>query len=306
MWDSVILLRTGMWSALLFVACSSLGCARQSTSAQEVDARRLFAPDARWQSIDTLPAVSAAELEVLAVDLRAAFLASPVASALRDSGSEAEQGCSFIERSLAIAVNGEHFRWMPQADAGRVLYTGSSHCSEASVTLIWTRQTGRWQIAGHAFGEALHVQLQPDPAGVLLLRLPACCADRVDVYRIQSSTHAEPLAQAGLDVQTHTATSAATPEHMTTRRTGLLRRSPELDDAPNEPLTFWAEEPVFGNQLDRFTAGASGWVSARAEDPRSGEDWCFVSLPRTADTSPTTGVFGVQAGWTECGHLRAD
>lgn len=128
----------------------------------------------------------------------------------------------------------------------------------------------------------------------------------MDVYRIQSLKDSEPLAQVGVDFETQAPASVIAPETVTSRSEGLLRRSPDRDDAPNEILTFWAEAPVFGNQLDRFKAGASGWVSARVEDARSGEDWCFVSLPRTADSSPTAGVFSVQAGWTECEHLRSD
>lgn len=295
-----------VWAVLLFGASTAPGCAQPADVGVSFDARHLFAPNPNWRSVDTLPAVSVEQLEALGVDLRHAFLASPAASALRDSGSEAEQGCSFVERALDVAASRAQFRWMPSAGEGRILYTGSSHCSEASVTLIWAREADRWQMAGYAFGEALHVELEPEPAGLFLLRLAACCEDRVDVYRIQSLSDAEPLAQVGVDVQTQAATSVTTPERVTTRREGLLRRSPERDDAPNEMLTFWAEAPVFGNQLDGFKADASGWVSARVKDAGSDEDWCFVSLPRTTEVSPTLGVFSVQAGWTECGHLRAD
>lgn len=301
--------RTCLWSALSFFASSGLGCAQQPTSMPELDPRRLFAPALQWTPVAELPMVTDAELHALSADLRVAYMESAVPDALQDSGVGSEHGCSFAVRALAsdADVRGS-FRWLGNSTEAkqRILYAGTSHCSEASVTLLWTREADRWQIGAWAFGDALYLQREPNPAGVFLLRLAACCADRVDVYRIQSLEVSEPLALVGVDLQTQVPGSVIAPESVTSRSEGLLRRSPERDDAPNETLSFWAEAPVFGNQLDRFKAGASGWVSARLNGPGSGADWCFVSLPRATEVSPTSGVFGVQAGWTECEHLRAD
>lgn len=301
--------RACLWSALSFLASSGLGCAQHPPSRPELDPRQLFAPELQWTPVAELPAVTAAELHALSADLRVAYMASAVRHALQDSGVGSEHSCSFAARALGSGadVRGS-FRWLGNSTEAnrRILYTGTSHCSEASVSALWAREPAGWHVASWAFGDALYVQLADDPADAVLLRLAACCADRVDVYRIQALSDPEPLAQVGVDVQTQAPTSGAAPEPVTTLSEGLLRSSPECDDTPNEVLTLWAEAPVFGNQLDRFKAGASGWVSARVENPSSGENWCFVSLPRTADSSPTAGMFSVQAGWTECAHLRAD
>lgn len=302
-------LRVCLWSALSFLASSGLGCAQHPPSKPELDPRRLFSPELQWTPVTALAAVSDEELGTLSAELRVAYMAGAARRVLRDSGAESDEGCSFVARTLDgdPAVRGE-FRWLGNSTEAkdRILYTGTSHCSEASVSLLWAREADRWQVAAWAFGDALYLQPEPNPAGVFLLRLAACCAERVDVYRIQSLNDVEPLAQVGVDIQTQAPASVIAPETVASRGEGLLRRSPERDDAPNEILTFWAEKPVFGNQLDRFKAGASGWVSARVEDPSSGEDWCFVSLPRVANSSPTAGVLSVQAGWTECAHLRTD
>lgn len=89
-----------------------------------------------------------------------------------------EHSCSFAARALGSDgdVRGS-FRWLGNSTGAnhRILYTGTSHCSEASVTLVWTREADRWQIAAWAFGDALYLQLEPNPAGVFLLRLAACC-----------------------------------------------------------------------------------------------------------------------------------
>jgi hypothetical protein len=301
--------RACLWSALSFLASSGLGCAQHPPSKPELDPRRLFAPALQWTAVAELPRVTDAELQALSADLRVAYMESAAPHALQDSGVGSEHSCSFAARALASDADARgSLRWLGNSTKAnhRILYTGTSHCSEASVTALWAREGDRWQLVSWAFGDALFLRLEPDPADVFLMRLAACCADRVDVYKIQSLNDSEPLAQVGIDIQTLAPASVIGPEPVTSRSEGLLRRSPERDDAPNETLTLWAEAPVFGNQLDRFKAGASGWVSARVEDPSSGEDWCFVSLPRVADASPTAGVFSVQAGWSECAHLRAD
>lgn len=300
--------RACLWSALSFLACSGLGCAQHPPSKPELDPRRLFAPELQWTPVAEFPAVTDAELRALSADLRVAYMASAVRHALQENDVGSEHSCSFVARALGSDgdVRGS-FRWLGNSTEAkhRILYTGTSHCSEASVSVLWTREPDAWHVASWAFGDALYVQLEHDPAGAFLLRLAACCADRVDVYRIQALSDPEPLAQVGVDAQTQAPASGAAPEPVTTRSEGLLRSSPVRDDTPNEVLTLWAEAPVFGNQLDRFESGVSGWATARLRAPGSDEDWCFLSLPRAARSPATTGVFGVQAGWTECSHLRA-
>jgi hypothetical protein len=305
----LVLTRACLLVVFILAASSGPEGARATLSAREIDSRVLFAPELRWRAVEELPELTAPELQTLADGLRHAYLESSLGPELRDQDGGPDLECSFIGRALSgnLAARGE-FRWWKDAPGSnnRVLYTGTSHCSEVSLTLLWTRAAEHWRLAAWAFGEALQLLPKSDAAGLVLLRLPACCAERVDVYRVQAWSDAEPLAQVGVDVQTHAPASVIAPEPVTSRSEGLLRRSPERDDAPNEILTLWADAPVLGNQLDRFKADASGWMSARVEDPSSGDAWCFVSLPRTAEASPTEGVFGVQAGWTECGYLQVD
>ncbi|MDR2710880.1 MAG: KilA-N domain-containing protein [Burkholderiales bacterium] len=273
----------------------------------------LFPESRSWPLFTDYPALTAAEFENLKAPLAQAFRSQDAQqfSSVEVVLKSAE--CEFIERTFK-AENLAAFRRIDWNQDGflDVVYSGSRHCSEGVVTIVWFGSAEGYTMKGLVMSERLLLRVSPDGKKTVSVE-PGCCASRVDNYYMNGvsidSRDDDMVILKETVLSERRYDQART---FSTRYPVRLRSSPKISDGFDMGQSVFLGHAAFGNVVRVYLAGAGGRGLGETEEKSDGKNgekkqrWLFVVVDWKSDwlvlQDPyREGYKGIRAGW-----LRAD
>ena len=241
----------------------------------------LFPETRDWLDVDDLPVVDDQTLDNLAPELQRILRASPQTAEWGDSNA-----CSIVERMFDLNDRsmGAFFRLDADGDGHEdILYTGSYHCAEGRLTVLFSGTGSSYELRQHSVFNAQTLRVEPGKSGgepQFLIYAPGCCGSFTDMYSNQKSSFTvfawlEPptLLPAALPVRVGNLATLRMPP-------AVLRMSPMVNNEYDENMSDAHGTAFMGNILGVFIPPpqeeneCAG--SVLGYDPS--KEWAFVVL----------------------------